>query len=340
VDAAMTKWNREMVNPKPMRRRSALTLMSGALMLPLAATAQAQWPRERPLRIIDPSQAGSSTDVMARLIARKLSLRLGQSIIVENRPGAGTALGVDVASKAPPDGYTFLLVSPAVCTNAASGKPLPFDYLRDIVPIGEVAVTPVIIVVPSNSPFRTIGDLVEAARAKPNSILYATAGPGSMSHIGMEFLALTTGTKLKHIPYKGAALAIPDMLNGEVHAALGTVPTFSGLIASGKLRALVVAGTQRSPVLPNVPTAVESGLTNFVIEYWFGLGAPAGTPKEIIARINSELTGIAAEPETRDFLVQMAAVPRSGSQEDFARQNANEVARWRKVIQEGKLAIE
>ncbi len=329
-----------MNHPQHPRRRALIGAVAAASLLPFGAAAQSAWPRSRPIRIIDPSQAGSSTDVVSRMISIKLSARLGQSVIVENKPGAGTTIGVDAASKSAPDGYTFLLISPAVCTNAATAKSLPFDYLKDIVPVGEVAVTPVIIVVPADSPFKTLRDLIESARAKPGSVHYASAGPGSMSHIGMELLGMTGNVQLTHVPYKGAALAIPDMMSGQVQAALTTLPTFAGAIDAGKVRPLVVASSKRSPVLPNVQTTTEAGLPDFIIEYWFGLAAPSGTPPEVIARVNKELNAIAAEPATRDYLVRLAAVPRSGTQEEFAKLNAAEVGRWSRLMKERKVKVD
>lgn len=317
----------------------AAAILAMIAALPGASMAQADWPT-RTIRIIDPSQAGSSTDVMARMIASKLGPRLGQSVVVENKPGAGTTLGIDAAAKSAPDGYTLLLTSPAVSTNVASGKRQPFDYLKDLTPIGQVALTSLILVVPSNSPFKTLKELIDEARAKPKTVRYATAGAGSMSHMGMELLGATVQAQFEHVPYRGVGPAVPDMIAGQIQVALTSVSTLQGLLESGKMRALAVASPERSPLMPNVPTTAEAGVPNYIIEYWFGLVAPTGTPPHVIARLNRELNIIAAEPDTREFLKRMATIPKGSTVEEFAKTNEQEVVRWSKLIRENNVKVQ
>jgi len=307
----------------------------------LLRTAQAQgaWPN-RPVKIFDGFAPGSSADYMARMVASKLSVRLGQQFVVENRPGAGGTLGTDAAAKAAPDGYTLLLTTMSLVSNAASGKQLPFDYLRDLTPVGPVATSPLVIVVPVDSPFKTLRDMIEHARAKPNDIRYNSSGVGSISHIGMELLAAEANVKMTHVPYRGNTQSLPDLVSGQIHAGLGSIASYSALLDAGKLRMLAATSAQRSPLLPNVPTGVESGYPGFQFDFWFGVMAPARTPPDIIRRLNTELNAALAEPETRQHLQRVASVPKTGTPEEFGRMNASEFARWQKVIRDANISVD
>ncbi|HSV83779.1 MAG TPA: tripartite tricarboxylate transporter substrate binding protein [Ramlibacter sp.] len=311
----------------------------GSTLWPGIAGAQAAWPT-RPLKIVDPNSPGGSTDVMARMIGSKLGPRLSQSVIVENKPGAGLALGTEAVAKAPPDGYTLLLSSTAQATNAAAGRKLSYDFMKDLVPIGQIGSTPLIIVVAADAPIKTMRDLIEQARAKRDVIRYSSSGIGSMSHIGMELLAAETKANLTHVPYRGVSLAIPDLLSGQVQCALGTVATYSSLLESGKLRALAVASPQRSPFLPNVPTTAEAGFPGYVIEFTWGLVGPRGIPADVVRRLNTELNAVLALPETREFLARTAAVPTPMTPEEYGRVNAFEVVRWTKLIKDLNIRVE
>ena len=317
------------------------TVLAGAAAacLPGIAPAQAAWPN-RPVRIIDAAAPGGSTDVLSRLVGNALAPRLGQSFVVENKPGAGLVIGTDFVAKSPPDGYTYLMATTAMCTLVASGRKLPFDYLKDLVPVGQIATTPLIVVVPGDSPFKTLGDLVERARSQPEAVRFSSTGLGSMSHIGMELLAAQAKMKMLHVPYKGVSLSIPDLLSGQIHAAVGTVPTYAALLESGKMRALAVTASQRSASMPNVPTSAESGFADYRIEFFWGLMAPAATPAEIVRRMNSELAAVVALPETRAFLERQAASPATLSPEEFHRVNSFEINRWSKLIREANIKIE
>ncbi len=323
-------------------RRTVLGSAAAAALaglLPMSARAQAAWPN-RPVKIIDAAAPGGSTDVMARWIGNKLAPRLGQSFVIENKPGAGLSLGTDAVAKSPPDGYTYLLVSTAMCTAVASGKKLPYDFLKDLAPVAQLGSTPLIVVVPANSPYKTLRDLVDAARAQPGMVSYSTSGVGSMSHIGMELLASEAKVQMLHIPYKGVSLSIPDLMSGLVHAALGTVATYSKLLEGGQMRALTATSAQRSRLLPNLPTSAEQGLPGFQIEFWWGLLGPAGIPADVVRRMNGEVAAVLAEADSREFFERLAAAPVAATPEEFGRLNAFEVARWSKVIKDANIKVE
>ena len=316
---------------------------AAATLLPGGASAQAAWP-SRPIKIVDVFAPGGSTDTMARALANKMSPRLGQPVVVENRNGAGGAVGIDFVAKAPPDGCTLLMTvtSNAVLQATATiGRKLPFDFLKDLAPIGEIAAAPVVIVVPADSPIKTLRDLVDIARSKlDGGIRYGSSGVGSISHVGMELLASVADVRLMHIPYRGNSLAVTDLLGGQLQAMLGSVATFAGLLESGKLRAIAVTSPKRSPFLPNVPTSAEAGLPDFQIEVSWGLMGPAGLPPDVVRRLNSEIALYLAQPELRDLLSQVAATPRPGTPEDMGRVNAFEVARWSKLLKDRHIKID
>ncbi|WP_158592311.1 Bug family tripartite tricarboxylate transporter substrate binding protein [Noviherbaspirillum sedimenti] len=318
---------------------NALLVAAAAALLPAGASAQATWPG-RPIKLIDAFPPGGSSDVIARAISNKLSARLGQPVVVENKSGAGGALGTDAVAKATPDGYTLLVVTTAMATNASTGKKLPFNFAKDLVPIGQIATSPLVIVVPAQSQAKTLRELVDLARAKPNGISYGSSGVGSMSHIGMEMLAMETKAQLLHVPYKGIPLAYPDLVSGRLQAMLGSVVTLSPLLESGKLRLLAVAGPQRMTSAPNLPTTAEAGFPGFQIEFWWGLMGPAGMPPEVVRRINEELNTILAEPDMREMLTRLAAIPKSGTPDDFGRLISLELSRWSKLIKEANIKVE
>lgn len=321
------------------RRAFLATNAALASALTLDVNAQVGWP-QRPIKLIDAFNAGGSTDLVARVVASKLSARLGQSVVVENKGGAGGALGTEAVVKSAPDGYTLLSTSTAMPTNAATGRKLPYDLVRDLVPIGQIARTPLLLVVPANSPVKTMRDLVDLARAKPNSINYGSSGMGSMTHIAMELLAFQNNLQLVHIPYRGTPPGVTDLLAGSLQAMLGTVASMSQFLAAGKVRALAVASAQRLPFLSNVPTTSEAGFPEFQVDYWFGLSGPAKMPAEIVTRLNAELNVILGQPDMREVLAQFGAVPNPGSPEDFGRLMSFELARWTKLIKDAKIAIE
>jgi tripartite-type tricarboxylate transporter receptor subunit TctC len=316
----------------------ALAAVAGAV-LSFGAGAQPAWPN-KPIRFIVPYAAGGGTDVIARAIATKLSMRLGQPIIVDNRTGAGGTLGFEAAAKSPPDGYTLLFMTTAFATSAATSNKLPYDAAKDFVPIGQVGSTPLLVVVANDSPFKTLRELLDYARSKPNTVNYGSSGIGSMSHLGVELLAAEAKVQLVHVPYKGMAPAFTDLMGGNLQMTMGTFASATPLIEGGKLRGLAVTSAQRSPFAPNLPTVVEAGLPGSRIDFWWGLMAPARVPPAIVKRMNEELNAILAQPEMRELLAREAAVPTPVTPEAFGKLVARDVALWSKLIKDHNIKVD
>jgi tripartite-type tricarboxylate transporter receptor subunit TctC len=308
-------------------------------LLPFGACAQAAWPN-RPIKLIVPYAPGGGSDVIGRAIATKLSARLGQPIVVENKTGAGGALGFDAGAKAPPDGYTLLFTTTAFATNASAGKPLPYDTVKDFAPIGQIGATPLLVVVPQASKFKTLRELFDFARANPGTLNYGSSGIGSMSHLGMELLASEAKVQLMHVPYKGMAPAFTDLMGGNLQATLSTFASASPLIEGGKLRGLAVTGAQRSPFAPNMPTTTEQGFPGMRIDFWWGLLAPARVAPGVVKRLNEELNAILAQADTREILAREAAVPTPGTPDEFGNLIALEVARWSRLVKDHGIKTE
>jgi tripartite-type tricarboxylate transporter receptor subunit TctC len=304
------------------------------------AMAQA-WPAGRAITIIVPFPAGGTTDLVARSLADPLSKALGQSVIVESKPGAGTTVGADFVAKAKPDGYTLLMGAVHHTIAPSVYKKLPYDFQKDLVPITTVAMTPnVLSINPAVTPVKTVAELVALAKASPGKLSYGSNGNGTAQHlIGTQF-QLSTGTELLHVPYKGSAPLTTDLLGGQVTMSFDSVSPVIQHINTGKLRALAVSTKKRSSLLPDVPTMEEAGLKGFDIETWYGVLAPAGTPKEIVARLNTEMLKIIKSPEFAQRLQPGGVEPLGSSPEEMAKRIADETAKYAKVVKDGKVAIE
>jgi tripartite-type tricarboxylate transporter receptor subunit TctC len=302
------------------------------------ATAQGSWPN-RPVRIVDAFGAGGSPDIIARAIGAKLSATLRQPFVVENRTGGGGIVGTDAVAKAPADGYTILSTASAMPTNSATGRNLPFDLLRDLTPIGMVARSPMLLAVPTNSPLRSLRDLVEAARARPDSINYGSSGIGSVSHIGMELLAFQAGVRLVHVPYRGTPPVLNDLVAGQLQVMMGTVASTSQFLAGGRLRGLVVADAQRLPTLPEVPTAVEAGFPDFIVDYWWGFTGPSGMPRDIVMRLNREINAALEQADIREMLARLDATATPKTPEEFGRVIAYDLERWTRLIRDANISL-
>ena len=318
------------------------TLMAAAaalsLLAPLQAHAQA-WP-SKPIKLIVPFAAGGSNDNIARAVAAKLSARLGQTIVIDNRGGGGGTIGTDAVAKSPADGYTLLLASTSITTNAAAGKKLPYDPLKDLEPIGLVAASPFAIVVANQVKATSLRELIDQARAQPKTINYGSAGVGGMNHLGTELFASAAKVQLVHVPYKGISLAFTDLMGGSLQMLLPSLASATQQIQNGKMRGLAVTGLQRSPMAPDLPTASEAGLPGFQLEVWFGLIGPARLPAPIVKRLNEELNAVLATPEMKDMLAREGASPRPGTPDDFAKLIRAELARWTKLIKDANIQIE
>ena len=306
-------------------------LMRGALLMLIAVSAAAAYP-DHPIRFVVPVAAGGGNDIVARLLAQKLTDAWGQSVVVDNRPGAATAIGAEIVAKAIPDGYTIMLTSVSFAINAGMRKQLPFDPVRDFATITQVARVPQIMVVNPAVPAATLAEFIALAKAKPGQLNYASAGTGSSTHLAMELFMDMTGTRLNHVPYKGTAPGLTDVIAGHVQITFDAIPPTLPHVKSNRVRALAIGGTQRFPTLPDVPTLAEAGLPNYTFQSWFGIFAPARTPEAVVRTLNRELVRIIALPETRKAFVELGIEPVGTSPEDFGKYLRAEIARWSDVM--------
>lgn len=298
--------------------RLAASVAIAAAILPSQAGAQGTWP-ERPIRLVVPFAPGASTDGVARMLAPKLSARLGQNIVVDNRSGAGGNIGIQSVVKALPDGHTLLFTSTTVVTSAAAaGKKLPYDPVKDLTPIGEAGSVPFMIVVPETVRAATLADFVAQARAKPKSMSYGTGGVGTITHLATELFASAAKVELLHVPYKGVGAALPDLLAGRLQVLLPTVAVGMPYVRAGKVRGLAVTSAQRSPLAPDLLTAAEAGLPGFQVEAWWGVLGPARLPSPIVKRLNGELNAVLGSPDIREMLAREGARVRTGTPESLA----------------------
>lgn len=304
-------------------------LMAAVLVSsPLVANAQSDYPN-KPIRLIVAFPAGGSTDIVGRVVAQKLSERLGQAIVVENRGGAGGTIGTDAAAKAAPDGYTLTLGTTSTMAVAPGAySKLGYDSVKSFSPISLVAVTPYLLVVNPELPAKTLAELVALAKSQPGKLNFASAGNGSTTQLAMEMLNDVTGMKMTHVPYKGNADADLAILSNQVQVLFGSMPALLQHAKQNKLRALAVGTAKRSPALPDVPTVAELGYPGFEAALWLGVLAPAGTPKPIIDRLNKELVAIAATPDFKAAMDKNGADATSNSPEQFASLIQNEVSKY------------
>ncbi|WP_348752728.1 tripartite tricarboxylate transporter substrate binding protein [uncultured Aquincola sp.] len=318
-------------------RRLALALAASTLCS--AALAQA-WP-SKPIRILVPFPPGGGTDVIARETSQRVAAATGWTFIIDNKPGAGGNLGVDAAAKSPADGYTLVLGQTSnLAINPSLYAKMPYDSQKDLVPIVLVANAPLVMVTGASSPYRTLADAVKAAKAKPGHVNFASPGNGTVAHLTSELFQKAAGIQTQHVPYKGAAQALTDVISGQVELYMSSVPTLIGQIKQGKLRALAVTSASRVDDLPNVPTINESGYKGFDAVTWFGLLAPAGTPKDVVARLNAEFNKALKQPELAKRLSDEGADPAGGTPEQFAALIKEEIPRWGKVVKDSGAKID
>ena len=316
----------------------ALTCLALATM---PAQAQDAWPAAKPIKIIVPFAAGGTSDALARLLGQKLQESLKQTVIVENRAGAGGVIGADAAAKSPPDGYTLLLGTIAShAINPALQPKMPYDALRDFAPVFFVGNIANVLLVGAAQPMKSVADVIKAAKAKPGTIGYGTPGSGSSQHLSGEKFKLDAGVDLVHIPYKGSGPSLQDLIAGQIPMSFDTALSALPHITSGKIRALAVTTGKRSKVLPDVPTLAESGLKGFDVASWQAIYAPAGTPPAIVNRLNDELTKIVAQTAVAARLYTMGVenVPMTPVQ--FTVFQKAELVKWAKVVQDAKLKPE
>jgi len=330
-----------MTIPSTSRRRA---LQACALALCATSStfsfAQADYPT-KPITLIVPFPAGGTTDLVARALGEQLSKSLGQPVLVESRPGAGTTLGADFVAKAKPDGYTLLMGAVHHTIATSVYKKLPYDFQKDLAPITTVAMVPnVLSVNAALTPAKNVAELVALAKAEPGKLTYGSNGNGTAQHLIGTLFQQDTGTVLLHVPYKGSAPLTTDLLGGQVTMSFDSITPVIQHIKAGKLRALAVATPTRSSLLPDVPTMQEAGLKGFNIETWYGVLAPAATPKEIVAKLNTEMLKIIKSPEFVQRMKDAGCEPLGSSSADMAKRIADETAKFAKIVKDGKIAIE
>jgi len=305
---------------------------------PIALHAQG-WPA-KPIRYVVPFPPGGSTDILARVIADKLTPSLGQPVVVENKPGAAGNIGTELVAKSPPDGYTILMATVAQSISETLYTNLTFSFARDLAPVALIALVPNVMVVNPAVPAKTVQEFIALARAKPGQINFASSGSGTSVHMSGELFKMLTGVDIVHIPYKGSAQALTDLLGGQVSVMFDNLPSSMPHIKSGKLRALAVTTAKRYPALPTVPTMVEAGVPGYEASAWFGIVAPARTPAAIVDRLNSEVNRSLNLPEVRERLEQQGAEPAPGTPADFGAFIKAEIAKWGKVVKASGAKVE
>jgi len=320
-------------------RRCAAAILALSLLPAAPALAQGVYPT-KPIRLVVPFTPGAGTDTVARFVAQKLSERMGQQVVVENRTGAGGAIGAAEVAKAEPDGYTLLFVASPFTTVAASAKNPGYDPVGQFVPVAPIASGPLAFVVNPAVPATTMREFVELARREPGKLNYGSAGPGSVNHLALELLMARTGTTIVHVPYRGIADATKDLIAGTLQAMTASIPAALPLAADKRVRVLAVTGPKRIPQMPDVPSWQEQGVANAqVINYW-GIVAPAGTPREAIARLNAETRRVLAQADVRERLEREGAELIPGDAERLGALIAADLANWKKLITEARLTFE
>ena len=313
-----------------MLKRLALAF---AIALATAGAAVAQGYPAKPVRLIIPFPPGGSADTIARLLAQEMSKSLGQPVVAENRPGAGGNIGVDVVAKSAPDGYTIgLAAAGALVINQHLMGKLPYDPVKDLVPVSKLADIPIVVAVANATPVASVPELIAAAKAKPGALSFGSAGNGTAMHLSGELFKLMAGVDMTHVPYKGSAPAVTDLVAGQVPVAFVDLVSALPQIRAGKVRGIAVASGKRTMTAPEIPTVAESGVPGYDAVGWFGLVAPAGTPPDVIARLNAETVRILALPEVRDRALATGAEPSTGSSAEFAAFIASEIPKWERVV--------
>jgi tripartite-type tricarboxylate transporter receptor subunit TctC len=312
--------------------KSMTKVATAALLAALSIGAEAQSYPTKPVRMIVPYAAGGGVDILGRVIGGKLTETLGQQVIVENRAGGGTIIGSDAVARAPADGYTLLFTNAALAASPALHDKLPYDTLKAFAPIAAVAGSYNVLVVHPSLPAKSVKELVALARAKPGRLNYASGGVGSAIHLAMELFKSAAGIDVVHIPYKGAAPALTDVVGGQVLMMFATPPASAGYIKAGRLRALGASSPKRLAILPDVPTIAESGYPGFEANNWYGVLAPANTPAAIVSRLNRDVNAILAMHDIGERIASLGAEPAGGTPAQFDDRLRKEVVKWQKVL--------
>jgi tripartite-type tricarboxylate transporter receptor subunit TctC len=316
-------------------------IVLAGLLATLASGAWAQAYPTKPIRLVVPFPPGGATDILARAVAQKLTDKWGQPVVVDNRPGAGGNIGSELVAKAAPDGYTLEMGTVGThAINASLYAKMPYDHVKDFAPVILVAGVPNVLEVNPSLPVNTVQELIAYAKANPGKLNFASSGNGTSIHLAGELFKVMAGVQMTHIPYKGSGPALQDLIGGQVQLMFDNLPPSLPQIKAGKLRALAVTSSTRSPALPDTPTIAESGLPGYEASSWFGVLAPAGTPPAIIAKLNAEIAAWLATPEAKEKMVALGANIGGGSPEDFAKHIAAETAKWQKVVKESGAKVD
>lgn len=336
--------------PTPPVRRMLLQRLGGTAALLCLATAGGpslaqsaaapDFPR-KPIRLVVPFTAGGSTDILGRAIGQQLTQAWGQAVVIDNVPGAGGSIGADKVAKSPADGHTLLMghIGSLAVTPSLYAR-LPYDPVKAFSAVAWVARVPNVLVVHTAVPVRTVDELVAYAKANPDKLNYGSGGNGSAAHIATEYLKLKSGAPISHVPYRGTAPAVNDLLAGQIQVMFTGVPAVLSQVKTGQLRAIAVSSPQRVAALPGVPTVAESGLPGFEADQWYGIVAPAGTPAAVIARLNAQINLSLSTPEVAERLTKEGAIPAPSTPETFAKLISGEIPRWKQVVQAGKIKVE
>ena len=316
----------------------AVTAAGGFVNCMHAALAADAYPA-RTVRWIVPYPPGGTTDILARIMAQRLTERLGHQFVVDNRPGAGNNIGAELAIKATPDGYTVFLVNPANAINATLYTNLNFNFLRDMEPVAGLVRVPNVMEVTMSLPVKSVAEFIAYVKANPGKVILASSGSGTSVHLSGELFKSMTGIEMTHVPYKGAGPAFPDLIGGQVHVMFDNMPSSIEFIRSGKLRALAVTTAKRSAQLPNVPTVAET-VSGYEASAWFGMGAPKGTPADVVAKLNREINEALADPKMKARLAELGGDPIAGTPADFWKIHTYETEKWAKVVKSSGAKVE
>ena len=316
-------------------------MLSGMAALLLALPAAAQTFPSKPVKIVVPFPPGGFNDVLGRTLAQEFQKAWNQPVVVDNRPGGNTIIGCDIVAKSAPDGHTLLVVALpfSVLPSLFAGK-LPFDVVKDFAPVSLAAGSPNMLVVHPSVPVNNVKELIALAKAQPGKLTYASTGNGTSNHVSAEYFKMLTGTDLLHIPYKGSAPAVTDLIGGQVNVLFDNVPNVIQHVKAGKLKPLAVTGTKRSSQAPEVPTMQEAGVPEYEVNVWFGVLATAGTPPEVVAKLNAETVRVLNLPEVRERFRTLGVDVIASSPEQFAQHLNSEIAKWGKVVREAKIRID
>ena len=319
----------------------SLCALALACALPLAAWSQQTpaWPT-KPITLVVGNAPGGSNDTFARAIGKKLSEALGQPVVVDNKPAGGGVIANTYVAKSAPDGYNLAVVSSTFTTGAAIRTNLQYDAIKSFKPVAMLGKGPLLVTVPADSPYKTLGDLVAAAKANPGKFNYGTSGAGSINHFASELLADAAGIKMTHVPYKGMGPATNDLLSGQIQVLVASAPSILGQVKGGRVRALAVTSAQRSQVAPDLPSLEQAGYKAGAVELWWGLLAPAGTPQPVVDRLNREINKIIQSAEMKEFFLREGAEPASLKPAEFEAVIAAEIERWKQVARAAEIKPE